>query len=483
MSGEDQLWDNLLRWLASKGMDTSAENLPVHPLASSHPGAGRGLFTTSDIQPHSPVLNIPASALLNVYTLAPIYPFLPVDGRSPFGVAETIFPPLSASQLLALHIAIHRPTGISESTDPCFGPYICTLPNDFASHPLMWVLGGDKQAAKPDQAFWLNALPPSALVAVQAVAKRFNDDWETIVRCLKLFGDAFTTMFKKNIAPLISEENFRWAWLNVNTRCIYFRLFAKKSHRSNLTLCPIMDFMNHTRSPHHPQITPRIEPDVTGIEDSYKRRNPVLLSPANRSVRAGEELYLQYGGHCNTTLFAEYGFVDTNRDSFEGEADISDLINARLLQMGENGLHYKAVLEAERYTDGWKLYSSPSPAHASWTLLAALRLTNLDVPGNDQDRQDEEAYLKSWRDMLSGCTEIISETNETAVAEDLTAFCKTILERGEKKLDILDSRSKAFDGVGTGCWASARANITWLWQEEMEVAQEFLETACKAAIR
>jgi hypothetical protein len=110
----------------------------------------------------------------------------------------------------------------------------------------------------------------------------------------------------------------------VNTRCIYHRLKASQSDPDNLTLCPILDFANHTSV--KPCMLPSSQAEIWDASPVSKLGdNFTLMSPANVTIEAGTELYLTYGAHCNRTLFVEYGFV-SQEDQETGEVDIQDLM-------------------------------------------------------------------------------------------------------------------------------------------------------------
>ena len=142
-------------------------------------GDGNGLFATklcpvrlpyfsghakaSERNKSSTILfTVPAGAMINVQTLAPHYP-------SPSS--------LTAVQLISLHLLLHRPTHDSQSLDPLFGPYISVLPRGFASHPLTWLVEGQRQGAG---IILLECLPPSATTALRQVFCKFRDDWKAV---------------------------------------------------------------------------------------------------------------------------------------------------------------------------------------------------------------------------------------------------------------------------------------------------------------
>lgn len=116
--------------------------------------------------------------------------------------------------------------------------------------------------------------------------------------------------------------------ITVNTRCIYYRLKHAKTDPDNLTMCPILDFANHTPGQAHMTPVPsnsdiRNAAPTDSIGDGLK-----FISPDNVKIEENDEILLTYGLHSNKTLFVEYGFVNLfskNGSSPRGEVDVQDL--------------------------------------------------------------------------------------------------------------------------------------------------------------
>lgn len=167
------------------------------------------------------------------------------------------------------------------------------------------------------------------------------------------------------------EDDFLWAWLNgmgqvryywnvsltqllVNTRCIFYRLKEAKSDPDNLTLCPILDFANHSIV--LPSMTPRAT-DADIWDMPLKRRvEPFsLMSPARTTTKAGDELYLRYGFHTNQFLFVEYGFsaAVSEHEVLSGvqqaDIDITPTVEEVFARKGKVGEWLKEQLLDEGY--------------------------------------------------------------------------------------------------------------------------------------
>ncbi len=123
------------------------------------------------VQRGTTLFKVPSTALMNRTTVAKLYPQL--HKRK-----------LSATQLISLHLLLHKPSGDDDSSDPAFGPYISTLPREFSSHPLTWVV---KQKLKQESDWerrYLSLLPLGSAGRCTQLHKRFWKDWETLLPIL-----------------------------------------------------------------------------------------------------------------------------------------------------------------------------------------------------------------------------------------------------------------------------------------------------------
>lgn len=84
-----------------------------------------------------------------------------------------------------------------------------------------------------------------------------------------------------------SFPRFQWAWLCVNSRCLWWEA-------GGMSLAPFIDFLNHTPV----------------IADSVNVSTQVGMTiSANQDYNPGDEIFLSYGAHENGFLLCEYGFV------------------------------------------------------------------------------------------------------------------------------------------------------------------------------
>jgi hypothetical protein len=122
----------------------------------------------------------------------------------------------------------------------------------------------------------------------------------------------------------------------VNTRCLFYSLTAQHASEDNITLCPLLDYANHSFTA--PNVnTARLR------ERGYPI--PTFLSPPDLTLEQGEQIFLYYGSHPRCTLFTEYGFVDVGAPI---EVSVDDLIEW-LFENAEDGSEKRKLLEGHGY--------------------------------------------------------------------------------------------------------------------------------------
>lgn len=183
-------------------------------LFSPSQGAGRGLYVTPSLPvanrfaPPPPLISIPTSALLNAHTLRPHYPksYTPptlAKARkepAPDSGEERPLLPLTANQLLTLHLALHHPESPLKD-DAALPPnpwalYFKSLPPTFSwHHPLTWLVRlseeegeGEKkdELRKMEDALekLMGCLPARAQMLIRDVEGRFKEDVKVLKEVL-----------------------------------------------------------------------------------------------------------------------------------------------------------------------------------------------------------------------------------------------------------------------------------------------------------
>ncbi|WVQ81248.1 hypothetical protein IAT38_003370 [Cryptococcus sp. DSM 104549] len=511
----EQGWEKILKWLKDTypGFETSI-------LLEDSPGALRGMITSDTIKPRATLLHIPSSAMLNPLTLlaasssvtASTHPdrhsiprhlfpqpthvtssvnsskrLKPSPSSPTNGVTATpAFPrQLDTTELLTLQVALSRDPQKRYESD--WQVYIETLPKDFRPwHPATWVIKPE-DASKQDDWEWWHSLyeigtSPTLKAKIQDVKKRFETDYGVLMEVLRK-----EEPFKShNMASVLTQEDFLWAWLNVNTRSISIPLgLPGPSERMNHTLVPILDFINHSSNPNFvaprvrqlPTPSPAARPgpgpttrrthkvstseDWAGHGTGYSR-NGVHLVPGKidlrliapeRGMELGEEVRFEYGGHNDAMLFAEYGFCETPEGEGEekwltlkyGELDLGWMVDELWKEkVGEKDEEddeeeeKQKVLEAIGCWGSNIVHAQPSPVHPSHSLLMTLRV--LHLPANS-------TKLSS---IQQGFSTYISPANELAAISTLEDMLKRVVKGAEKRIKTLKKAVKELGTVTKG---------------------------------
>lgn len=270
--------------------------------------SGRGIYAESPISAREKLVRIPGSFLLNFSTAVahitkfnpkvtlaephylnvhvPSTPSDPVTELYSLWDLDTLLG-LSSFQLLGMFLVLER----KREKASFWKPFIDMLPSieELALAPVVWRVLHVPQC----DTLW-RMLSRSAKKHSEAVLARFEKDWG-VVSALDPRG-------------YIDRASFLWAWMCINSRCLYMEIPQAKDSADNFTMAPYVDFLNH------------LNEDQCGIKiDSHGFH--VLTSC---SYRPGDELFFSYGPHSNEFLLCEYGFtLPQNKWNF---IDITDFI-------------------------------------------------------------------------------------------------------------------------------------------------------------
>lgn len=122
-------------------------------------------------------------------------------------------------------------------------------------------------------------LPAPAAERLRKQQSKFARDWEEV----------------RLAFPALTEQEYRYAWMLVNTRTFYYSTpkTEKLYHRDDrMAMQPVADLFNHADE---------------GCAVAFDPESFTIR--ANRTYEAGEEVFICYGRHGNDFLLAEYGFV------------------------------------------------------------------------------------------------------------------------------------------------------------------------------
>lgn len=304
----------LLEWINNTQDDTlkpSSHSYISPKLIVKHTeGSGRGLYAADSIGSNERLVRIPPLFLLNfttvlahitkhndkitlteppynnIYVPQPVYDSV---GRFYAELSLQMLLELLSFQLISFFLVLER----SRGANSYWKPFIDMLPDisELGLAPIVWKI---HNVANCDL-LW-RMLPRSARKHADSVVARFEKDYLVVTQKIP------------NSSTLICREDFLWAWMCINSRCLYMEMPQSKDANDNFTMAPYVDFLNH------------LNDDQCGIKIDTLGFHVVTSC----NYLPGEELYFSYGPHSNEFLFCEYGF--SLRENKWNYIDISDFI-------------------------------------------------------------------------------------------------------------------------------------------------------------
>lgn len=275
----------LIEWITSNGGYISPK-LEIREL----PGRGRGLVVNERVYPNERLIHLKLRQLLNYSS---VQNAMVAEGH----LSEEEYRNMSAHQVLALFLVLQQSLG--EKSE--WLPFMSLLPDrkdGFADVPLQW--------SKESQ----QSLTPEGIAVLEKTLTAFEADYEKT---------------KAHVAKLSSDprDAYLWAWLCVNSRCLYFDLTLTNGKKGaekipdNITLAPYVDLINHSveSGPTHCQL----KTSSMGFE----------ILCGQRGYAADEEIFLCYGPRSNSVLLCEYGFTVENNPW--DDVDISEALEKTFL--------------------------------------------------------------------------------------------------------------------------------------------------------
>lgn len=400
---------DLLAWLRqapdSKDQTLVTPSIGVENVAES----GRGVYATADIASHTRIVHIPSHFLLNASSMKAR---LQVDGDQDvsqfYAALGRSGDSLLAAQLLSMYLCVERERG----NNSFWAPFIALLPplSDFAISPVMW---------SPKLLDLMQGLlPPLCKATLRNITDRFHRDYLVASRFMEPYA----------IKRCCSRQLFLWAWMCVNSRCLYMSLPLAKLPADNFTLVPLVDFVNHSNTP-----SCRTVVDRTGY-------SVYTTSPHSK----GDQLLFNYGPHSNEFLWAEYGFVLGSGNQWN-HLDIT-LHLAPLL----HGSQADWLRELNYYGD-YTVNILEGPSFRTQVALAALQeldpfglrtlcaFVNGDSDGTAYRSRSRLLLADILEAVISGMTDCIAKVSLVCTPSDqvgtaITSLCQDFIDIAEYQL-------------------------------------------------
>ncbi|KAK9479759.1 hypothetical protein V1514DRAFT_235566 [Lipomyces japonicus] len=435
MSEPNEKLDRLVKWLESRGVIISNAIT-----ARAIPGRGIGVVAVSKVASQEPIIQFPVDALLNPRTVRQKLTELI---KSDISVALKLFQPhlpittvkktlaknltkrvktdktelrissvhrnalnsLSSHQLLAYYL--YQEAKLHDQGEQAeWALFIDVLPRlqDFKSVPLVWHVLQEENSKN-----LLPLLPNTTLQHAQRMIKQFNNDFQTV----------------RSIFANVDDLNqFLWAWMCVNSRCLYFHMEEAPSSDDCMTLAPLVDFLNHTDINHC-----TIDVIDTSPVKKFSKAQKFILE-TGRSYEPGEEIFLSYGPHTNSFLLCEYGFIlDQNQNT---QLDITNEIINLVCQGNEN--HPKAKYLAKYGYWGDYTVQHDSISYRTEVALAVAQVSDAmvqDEPAKTM-RQLEAAQLKAYMIGVTDGYQYKARSNEL-----LAPILHAIIKNGQDAINQL----------------------------------------------
>ncbi|KAF9170636.1 SET domain-containing protein 4 [Mortierella sp. AD010] len=395
---------DFLDWLKQMGCPKTKLTL------AEFSNTGRGMMATKDIKAGEVIVQVPESNLVTMKSLGAIYGSRIVRAKKK----------INSHMIIALHIALM----MQDPERLGWLPYLRLLPKKFDTMPIRY----------PKELFDL--LPPHAQAHVNRQRSKIMADYNSTLEFLKVNND----LLKR---PL-EYEDYEWAWLVVNTRCIY--LDAKKQDTAdNIALAPMLDFLNHTHDA-------KTEGFFCTKTKSYKIKT---LLP----YKKGEQVFINYGPHDNCFILVEYGFVTPNNPFNYALVDNSFL---QLSIPGESPSAKKDkmdLLTMSGYFCDYALHRND----VSFRLMVAMRLRLINPFSTASVATQFE--IAKWHNVVSGELDQISSENERLLPKYIEILCDTLLSDAKKSLSILARKPTTFPVV----------HLQQLWIETRDIALSVID--------
>jgi hypothetical protein len=461
---------------------------------------GRGLCVREAAKKGQALLIVPFSALLHVGTASVFLAkeLLPKPqrpsheshwqhgARKSTNTATTSSKlPLTSVQALTLILAqwraSHRIHSRAAHTFSSLDGFLNSYPESYKSMPLQWQQfvdqtsendgAGESQRKMADSLqSALQQLPPGVAGLVDDVRKRYMRDRDTLFLLRKERRDLFDD---KAALEAVIEQDLVWAWISVNTRCVYLPL-GLKPHADNFTLAPLLDMANHTFD----------EDKECKVE--WLPARALQLAAARDGLKEGDQLFISYGPHSNGFLLAEYGFTmpyaapSGEIGRWHGnpfcEIKVDHMIDRLVASQGKQGQAKKALLVEMGYWNDYTVHPHPAPVHPSYRLIVALRLLAIASTANDE--------IQQWTASVQGRSHSLGKANDEAVCELLRSMCNEVIVEGRratsKLSDLLqaqdpDERTNNGTEWNAGDVLLAARSVSQLHEEEMAIAIDLLK--------
>lgn len=242
-------------------------------------------------------------------------------------------------------------------------------------------------------------LPPMAKSLLENQQRKYKFD-------LNLASEAF---------PKLSEDDYLYNWLIVNTRTFYWVSPGKKKppvRDDCMALAPFADYFNHADE---------------GCIVNFGSDGITII--ADRTYEKGDEIYISYGPHSNDFLLTEYGFILT-------ENKWDELLLDQVI-LPELSAKQQKLLEEESFLGNYVLDRN-MVCYRTQAALMLLCVTPKKwlrfLSGEDADEKDQkkadDILVRLFRQYLKHVREMMRDIN--LMSEGLGSQRATLVKRWDQ---------------------------------------------------
>ncbi|GAB0092613.1 SET domain-containing protein [Sergentomyia squamirostris] len=263
------------------------------------PETGRGLFSRKIIGKDSEIIELPFEAMISIKTVAEDEQFMQLlDGISHHGEFKW-----KIQTILTIYLLWNWHLG-EKSTWLC---YMKNLPNEL-SHP--------------------HFCSVDELVAIPVISERVLEsvNLSEVREFQKAFQNASCPCCGSKFFPdIFPKRKFIEFYLICNSRTVYIppevirtmlkgsKILGNLSNEPNMALAPFLDLINHSN-------------DAKTTCSLFRRGSGYFYSLRTSSgFKRGEQIFINYGQHCNMKLLIEYGFFLVSNTNEYIEVTLKDI--------------------------------------------------------------------------------------------------------------------------------------------------------------
>lgn len=268
----------------------------------------RGLMAKHKIDSSETLVRIPMNLLVTRETAISF-----IKQSNIFCENMNIFNQTTTLELLAMFLLFNKMSAtLSIKCDQFWKPYIDTLPE---SYEVPYFCNDDE----------VSIFPP--YLKIQAVEQK-NKVWKSFTK--------ISSLVKKYSHHIdINPDEYAWAWFSVNTRAVYFKTSNNTQQgidahqidldddHDNLALAPFLDLFNHSSMAN-------VE---AGLNLQPKASESFYEIKTNTKYRKYDQIFINYGPHCNLRLYVEYGFSEEHNENDFVPVTISEVLEIFILHL------------------------------------------------------------------------------------------------------------------------------------------------------